>query len=47
LEDKVKQEDAEDTAEEGRILLKGKEVDENDLEKEKWKKQIENHKRHA
>jgi protein SMG6 len=45
LEEKVKQEDADDASEEGIFMLNGKEVADDDLEREKWKKQIENHKR--
>jgi len=48
LETKVKQEDLEENLEEGgRIMLKGKEVDNEDYEREKWKKQIADHKRQA
>lgn len=47
LETKIKQEDSMDEAEDGmsaRVMLKGKEVEDDDLEKEKWKKQIIDHK---
>jgi hypothetical protein len=44
LEEKVKQEDTDGDVEEGRIMLKGKEIEDEDLEKEKWKKLIANHK---
>jgi protein SMG6 len=45
LEDKVKQQDADEIVEESRIVLKGKEIESEDLEKEKWQRQIANHKR--
>ena len=45
LEDKVKQQDADDTVEESRIMVRGGQVESDDMEKEKWKKQIANHKR--
>jgi hypothetical protein len=45
LEDKVKQHDADDSIEESRITLKGKPLENDDIEKEKWKKQIDNHKK--
>jgi protein SMG6 len=47
LEAKVKQEDSVDDADDlmsSRVVLKGKEVENDDLEKEKWKKQITDHK---
>jgi protein SMG6 len=47
LENKIKQEDSmeeTDDLQTSRVLLKGKEVESGDLEKEKWKKQIEDHK---
>ena len=47
LEAKVKQEDSiEDTDDvmSSRVMLKGKEVENDDLEKEKWKKQMSDHK---
>jgi len=47
LENKIKQEDSmeeTDDMQTSRVLLKGKEVENKDLEKEKWKKQIEDHK---
>ncbi|KAF8892624.1 hypothetical protein BD779DRAFT_1610166 [Infundibulicybe gibba] len=44
LETKVKQEDADEAEDSGRILLKGREVENGELEKEKWKKQIADHK---
>ena len=45
LEEKVKQHDTDEPVEESRIMLKGKQVENEDLEMEKWKKQIENHKK--
>jgi hypothetical protein len=45
LEDKVKQHDADDSVEESRVTLKGKQPENDDIEKEKWKKQIDNHKK--
>jgi hypothetical protein len=45
LEDKVKQHDADDSIEESRITLKGKPFKNDNIEKEKWKKQIDNHKK--
>ncbi|KAF8964027.1 hypothetical protein BDZ97DRAFT_1904591 [Flammula alnicola] len=50
LETKIKQEDAMDEPDDGmnsRVLLKGKEVENEDVEKEKWKKQIMDHKQLA
>lgn len=50
LENKIKQEDSmeeTDDLQTSRVLLKGKEVENEDLEKEKWKKQIEDHKQLA
>ena len=47
LEIKIKQEDSMDEVDDGmntRVMLKGKEVENEDLEKEKWKKQIFDHK---
>ena len=47
LETKIKQEDSTDEADDGmntRVMLKGKEVETEDLEKERWKKQITDHK---
>ena len=47
LETKVKQEDSMDNTDDvmnSRVMLKGKEVENDDLEKEKWKKQMSNHK---
>ena len=47
LETKVKQEDSMDDTDDvmsSRVLLKGKEVENDDLEKEKWKKQMSDHK---
>lgn len=47
LETKIKQEDSMEEADDGmnpRVMLKGKEVASKDLEKDKWKKQIEDHK---
>ena len=47
LETKVKQEDSMDDADDvmsSRVVLKGKEVENDDLEKEKWKKQMSDHK---
>lgn len=46
LESKVNQEDLEENEDSGRILLKGKEVEDEDLEKDKWKKKINDHKRY-
>ena len=46
LETKIKQEDSTDEADDGmntRVMLKGKEVETEDLEKERWKKQITDH----
>ncbi|KAF8911941.1 hypothetical protein CPB84DRAFT_1812127 [Gymnopilus junonius] len=50
LETKIKQEDSTDENEDGinpRVMLKGKQVATEDLEKDKWKKQIEDHKQLA
>ena len=47
LEAKVKQEDSMDDTDDvmsSRVVLKGKEVENDDLEKEKWKKQMSDHK---
>lgn len=47
LETKIKQEDYTDKTNDGmntRVVLKGKEVETEDLEKERWKKYITNHK---
>ncbi|KAK0210568.1 hypothetical protein DFS33DRAFT_302757 [Desarmillaria ectypa] len=44
LESKVNQDDLEENEDSSRILLKGKEVENEDLEKEKWKKKISDHK---
>lgn len=44
LETKIKQEDQDEGEDAGRIMLKGKEVENVELEKEKWRKQIEDHK---
>jgi protein SMG6 len=47
LETKVKQEDSMDDTDDvmsSRVMLKGKEVDNDDLEKEKWKRQMSDHK---
>lgn len=47
LEIKIKQEDSTDEQDDGmnpRVMLKGKEIENEDLEKEKWKKQIIIHK---
>ena len=47
LETKVKQEDSVDDTDDvmtSRVVLKGKEVENDDLEKEKWKKQMKDHK---
>lgn len=47
LETKVKQEDSIDDTDDvmsSRVVLKGKEVESDELEKEKWKKQMSNHK---
>jgi hypothetical protein len=44
LEDKVKQHDA-DSVEECRISLRGRQAEDKDFEEEKWKRQIDNHKR--
>ncbi|KAF9483772.1 hypothetical protein BDN70DRAFT_904058 [Pholiota conissans] len=50
LETKIKQEDSNDEVDDGmsaRVMLKGKETETEDLEKEKWKKQIFDHKQLA
>ncbi|KAJ3500988.1 hypothetical protein NLJ89_g9546 [Agrocybe chaxingu] len=47
LETKIKQEDSMDEAEDGmnsRVMLKGKEVESDELERERWRKQISDHK---
>jgi protein SMG6 len=47
LETKIKQEDSMDDTDDvmsSRVVLKGKEVENEDLEKEKWKKQLSDHK---
>ena len=47
LETKVKQEDSMDDTDDvmnSRVVLKGKKVENDDLEKEKWKKQLSDHK---
>ena len=47
LETKIKHEDSMDDADDvmsSRVVLKGKEVESDDLEKEKWKKQMSDHK---
>ena len=47
LETKIKQEDSMDDSDDvmsSRVVLKGKEVENDDLEKEKWKKQMSDHK---
>ncbi|KAF8162971.1 hypothetical protein B0H34DRAFT_744517 [Crassisporium funariophilum] len=47
LETKIKQEDSTEETDEAmgsRVMLKGKEVENDELEKEKWKKQISDHK---
>jgi protein SMG6 len=47
LEAKIKQEDSMDDTDDvmsSRVVLKGKEVENDDLEKEKWKKQMSDHK---
>ena len=47
LETKIKQEDSMDEGDDSRntrVMVKGKEVENEDLEKEKWKKQIFDHK---
>jgi hypothetical protein len=45
LEDKVKQHDADDSVEESRILLRGRQAEDEDFEEQKWKRQIDNHKK--
>jgi hypothetical protein len=49
LETKIKQEDADDV-EDGptsRVLLKGKEIEPAEIEREKWKKHIKDHKEYV
>ena len=48
LENRIKQEDAQDDAEdslEGRVLIRGKEIENFELEKEKWKRRLTDHKK--
>ncbi len=48
LENRIKQEDSQDEAEEsleGRVLIRGKEVENFELEKEKWKRRLADHKK--
>ena len=48
LENRIKQEDAQDDADdslEGRVLIQGKEIENFELEKEKWKRRLADHKK--
>lgn len=47
LESKILNEDSDDNADEGRVLLKGRgrEVSEDELEQQKWQRVISDHKR--
>ena len=48
LENQIKQEDAQDDADdslEGRVLIRGKEIENFELEKEKWKRRLADHKK--
>ena len=48
LENRIKQEDSQDEAEdslEGRVSIRGKEIENFELEKEKWKRRLTDHKK--
>lgn len=47
LETKIKQDDGDDGDDTGRVILKGKEQEDEEAQIEKWKKRLEDHKRYS